>query len=84
MTLAEYFAANRYHGKWQIGDRVGGKWNNIPFVGSVGNDSVVNETTGPQVSIHLDLPIMYKGKVYNYIHVKPNEIKSRYEILDVR
>jgi hypothetical protein len=84
MTLAEYFALHRYQGKWQIGDRVGGKWNKIPFVGSVGNDSVVNETIGPQVSIHLDLPIMYKGKVYNYIHVKPDEIKSRHEILDVR
>ena len=77
MTLAEYFALHRYQGKWQIGDRVEGKWNKIPFVGSVGNDSVVNESIGPQVSIHLDLPIMYKGVVYNYIHVKPNEIKSR-------
>jgi len=77
MTLAEYFAANRYIGKWQIGDRVEGKWNGVPFVGSVGNDSVVNESVGPQVSIHLDLPIMYKGTVHNYIKVKPKDIKSR-------
>jgi len=77
MNLAEYFAANRYMGKWQLGDRVEGKWNSIPFVGSVGNDSVVNNEIGPQVSIHLDLPIQYKGKVHNYIKVKPKDIKSR-------
>ena len=77
MNLAEYFAANRYMGKWQLGDRVEGKWNGIPFVGSVGNDSVVNETIGPQVSIHLDLPIKYKGTIHNFIKVKPKDIKIR-------
>lgn len=77
MTLAEYFAANRYQGKWQIGDRVEGKWNGVPFVGSVGNDSVVNNDIGPQVSIHLDLPIKHKGVVHNFIKVKPKDIKSR-------
>ena len=27
-----------YQPRYQIGDRVSGKWNKIPFVGSVGND----------------------------------------------
>jgi hypothetical protein len=77
MNLAEYFAANRYMGKWQLGDRVEGKWNGIPFVGSVGNDSVTNNEIGPQVSIHLDLPIKHKGTIHNYIKVKPKDIKIR-------
>jgi hypothetical protein len=76
VSVAEYFAANRYTGKFQIGDRVFGHWNKIPFMGSVGNDSVVNEEIGPQVSIHLDLPIMYEGKIRNIIHVKPKAIKK--------
>ena len=41
MNLAEYFAKNRYVAKYAMGDRVIGKWNGIPFVGSVGNDTVI-------------------------------------------
>lgn len=74
-SLAEYFAKNRYQAKYDIGDRVMGKWNKIPFVGSVGNDTLVSEIEGPRVSIHLDLPIKYEGKVYNVIIVKHKDIK---------
>jgi hypothetical protein len=75
-SLAEYFAANRYHGKWQIGDRVSGKWNKIPFVGSVGNDTLINELIGPQVSIHLDLPIRLTNKLHNFIIITGKDIKT--------
>lgn len=75
VTLAEYFANNRYQATYEIGDRVFGKWNKIPFIGSVGNDSVVNEEQGPRVSIHLDLPIKVKDKVHTLIFVKPTDIK---------
>ena len=74
--LAEYFAANRYHGKYQIGDRVIGKWNKIPFVGTVGNDRLINELDGPEVTVHLDLPIMYKDQIYKYLTVKHRDIKD--------
>lgn len=74
-TLAEYFAANRYKGKYNMGDRVFGHWNKIPFVGTVGNDSVVNEIEGPRVSVHLDLPIKYKDVVHNILIVKHKDIK---------
>ena len=74
-SLAEYFAKNRYQAKYQIGDRVIGKWNNIPFVGSVGNDTVISEEKGPQVSVQLDLPIKYDGKVYTVLIVKHKDIK---------
>jgi hypothetical protein len=76
MSLAEYFAKNRYQGKWQIGDRVTGKWNKIPFVGTVGNDTLINETEGPRVSVHLDLPIKHKDKVYNFIITSPKDLKA--------
>ena len=74
-SLAEYFAANRYKAKWSIGDRVCGKWNKIPFVGTVGNDTLINEKEGPRVSVHLDLPIKFQDKVHNFIIVEPSDLK---------
>lgn len=74
-SLKEYFDKNRYQPKYFIGDRVIGKWNKIPFVGTVGNDTLINETEGPRVSIHLDLPIKYKDKVYTILFVKHKDIK---------
>ena len=57
-NLADYFDKIAYKPKWFIGDRVYGKWNKIPFVGTVGNDSCPDGVT-PRVSVHLDLPIKY-------------------------
>lgn len=74
-NLAEYFAANRYKAKWQIGDRVTGRWNKIPFVGTVGNDTLINELQGPRVSVHLDLPVKYQDKVHTILFLKPTELK---------
>lgn len=74
-SLAEYFAKNRYQAKYDIGDRVYGKWNKIPFVGTVGNDTLISELEGPRVSVHLDLPIKYKDKVYTILFVKHKDIK---------
>jgi hypothetical protein len=79
-SLAAYFAANRYMGKWQLGDRVTGKWNKIPFMGSVGNDSVVNEVEGPRISIHLDLPIKFQDVIYNVIIVKHKDVRKLPEL----
>lgn len=80
VSLAAYFEANRYIGKWKIGDRVSGKWNKILFVGSVGNDAVISEIEGPRVTIHLDLPIKYQGVIHNVIIVKPKDIKKLIEL----
>lgn len=77
MKLAEYFSKNRYQAKWLIGDRVEGKWNKIPFVGTVANDHLVNEEEGPKVSVFLDLPILYKNEVYTIITLKPKDLKAR-------
>ena len=59
-SLKEYFEQNRYKPKYMIGDRVRGFWHGIPFVGTVGNDTVINEANGPQISVLLDLPIKYE------------------------
>lgn len=74
-NLADYFARNRYQAVYSIGDRVIGKWNKIPFVGTVGNDTVINDEQGPRVSIHLDLPIKYNDTIYTVIFVKHKDIK---------
>lgn len=74
-SLAKYFQENRYQAKYQIGDRVMGTFNKIPFIGTVGNDTLINETEGPRVSIHLDLPIKYQDKIYTIIFVKHKDIK---------
>jgi len=74
-NLSEYFERNAYKSTYQIGDRVFGKWNKIPFIGSVGNDTLINETEGPRISIHLDLPIKVKDKILTVIFVKHKDIK---------
>ena len=74
-SLAEYFKANRYSSKYDIGDRVIGKWNKIPFIGTVGNDTLINEVEGPRISVCLDLPIKYKDNIHRVIIVKHKDIK---------
>jgi len=75
-TQTDYFNAKGYKHVYNIGDRVIGKWNKIPFVGTVGNDRLISERDGPEITIHLDLPIKFKDKVYNFIIVKHKDIKA--------
>jgi hypothetical protein len=75
-TLAEYFEKNRPRPVWHMGDRVFGRWNKIPFIGTVGNDNMVSETEGPRVSVFLDLPIRYKDQTHNIIFVGQKALKS--------
>lgn len=79
-TLTEQFAKNAYQPKYFIGDRVFGHWNKIPFVGTVGNDRDKVGDTGPEVTVHLDLPLQYKGEVKTLVLVKHKDIKSLVEI----
>lgn len=74
-NLAEYFAASRYKPKWFIGDRVSGTYKGIPFIGTVGNDTLVSELVGPQVSVHLDLPMKVDKDYKTFIIVKPKDLK---------
>lgn len=74
----DYFNKIGYQHTYDIGDRVIGKWNKIPFVGSVGNDRKINDINGPEVTVHVDLPIKYQDVWYSVIVVKHKDIK-RYQ-----
>ena len=74
-SLTDYFEKKGYQAKYNIGDRVFGRWNKIPFIGSVGNDRLVNENDGPEITIHLDLPIKFNDVIKNVIIVKHRDIK---------
>lgn len=76
-TQTDYFTKIGYKSKYDIGDRVEGTWNGIPFVGSIGNDRLVNEDDGPEVTVHLDLPIKYEGVVHNILVLKHKQVKRR-------
>ena len=75
-NLTRYFENKAYQPTWFIGDRVQGKWNKIPFVGTVGNDTVISEIEGPRVSVHLELPIKFKDNVHTIIFVQPKDLKE--------
>lgn len=71
----DYFERIGYKPKYWIGDRVFGKWNKVPFIGTVGNDTLINEIEGPRISIHLDLPIKLDKVLHTLIIVKHKDIK---------
>lgn len=70
----EYFERIGYKPKYFLGDRIFGKWNGIPFVGTVGNDRVVSND-GPEITVLLDLPIVVDKNIHNVIIVKHKDIK---------
>jgi len=61
-SLAEYFDKNRYKPKYEFMARVTGMYGKIRWIGSVGNDTVISELRGPELHIHLDLPLKIDGK----------------------
>lgn len=74
-NYAEYFERNRYKPKYSIGDRVFGHYQKIPFVGTVGNDTVINDIEGPRISVHLDLPMKTREGFRTVIIVKHRDIR---------
>ena len=75
-TQTDYFERIGYKGKYNIGDRVFGMWNKIPFIGTVGNDRCI-DGVHPEVVIHLDLPVRVDEKNHNFIIVKHKDIKQK-------
>jgi hypothetical protein len=76
MTQDEYFTANRPVPKYKFGDRVEGVYMVIPYVGTAYTDNMRNETEGPMVSIHLDLPIKIDSVWHNNIRATYKQIKG--------
>ena len=79
MNQTEYFNKIGYKHVYDLGDRVIGKWNKIPFVGTVGNDRVIDDT-GPQIVIHLDLPIRIDNTVHRVIIAKHKDVRRLKEL----
>lgn len=77
MNLAEYFKANRYQPKYQIGDRVEGYYQKCLFVGSVGTDSIRSPDEEPHVTVTLDLPLMIDRKVHHVLRVPTKSVRLR-------
>jgi hypothetical protein len=75
---SDYFNRIGYKPVYFIGDRVFGKWNKIPFIGTVGNDRCINGVD-KEITIHLDLPIKFEDKIHNIIIAKHKEIKKLIE-----
>jgi len=73
----DYFNRIGYNHIYDIGDRVFGYYNKIPFVGTVGNDRKINDVNGPEVTIHLDLPMRVNDKITLFIIVKHKDIKFK-------
>ena len=73
-SQTDYFERIGYKPTYFLGDRVYGKFNGIPFVGSVGNDRVIG-LSGPEITIHLDLPIKLTSGLTSFIIVKHKDIK---------
>jgi hypothetical protein len=75
-SQTDYFERVGYRPKYFLGDRVFGHWNKIPFVGTVGNDTMINEIEGPRVSVHLDLPVKFNDRVHTILFVNPRDLKK--------
>jgi hypothetical protein len=71
----DYFNRIGYKPQYSIGDRIFGKFNGIPFIGTVGNDRVIS-LAGPEITVHLDLPMKYKNEIRNFIIIKHKDVKQ--------
>jgi hypothetical protein len=69
-SLAEYFEKNRYKPKYEFMARVTGMHGKIRWIGSVGNDTVISELRGPELHIHLDLPLKIDGEYTHHFFTK--------------
>jgi hypothetical protein len=76
MNLAEYFAEHRPKPKYKFGDRVEGMYKGMSYVGTAYTDNMRNETEGPMVSVHLDLPLKIDTAWHTLIRVSYKEIKG--------
>lgn len=55
-----------------MGDRVYGRWNDIPFIGSVG---LYHSNSPHRVIVFIDLPIIHKGAIIRTVEVHPKLLR---------
>ena len=74
-NLTEYFERREHpKSKFKSGDRVFGRQNKIPFIGTVMREEE------SMALIHTDLPFKFENSIANIISVKTTDIKSLVEI----
>ena len=71
----DYFNQIGYKPKYFIGDRVFGHYQKIPFIGTVGNDTMISEIEGPHISVQSDLPMKTKDGIRSIIIVKHKDLR---------
>lgn len=74
-SLKDYFDKNRYQPKFEFMARVTGMYGKVRWIGSVGNDTVISEERGPELHIHLDLPLKIDGEYKNFLVTKHKGVK---------
>jgi hypothetical protein len=74
-NLSDYFQREAYKPRYSIGDRVRGCYQGQPIVGTVGNDRRISLESGPEVTVHLDLPIQMPWGVKYVVLVRHQDIE---------
>jgi hypothetical protein len=75
-SFTDYFKNKEVKNTWHLGDRVFGKWNKIPFVGTVMIENMISEDEGRRVIVSLDLPLNYKKEYLTILTVKVKDLKK--------
>ena len=75
-NIAEYFARQAYQHRYHMGDRVRGRYQGVPFAGTVMIDNRLNEEDGAFVIVDLDLPIRIDGQVRSMLKVTHADLHS--------
>lgn len=73
-NYSDYFSKITYKPKYHAGDRVRGRYEKIPFAGSVAIDNMIDPDEGPFIVVHLDLPINIGTAFVNMIKVKHKDL----------
>jgi hypothetical protein len=71
-TNTEYFRRTAYKHTYQIGDRVSVRHNGYLMIGTVGTDRLVSLERGPEVVVHLDLPLRDRDGIVHRLMVVPH------------
>lgn len=71
-----WFEATTYKAKYEFMARVEGTYKGTPFVGSIGNDTLVSPDEGPIYIIHLDLPMRVGDRVINILKCRHRDVKG--------
>ena len=79
-SLKDYFEKKTYKPTYFIGDRVIGRYEDMPIAGTVGNDTLINEYEGPYVIVHLDLPVVTDLGYKSIVKVKHSDIRPLKEL----